>query len=454
MKKRGLVFVIMAVLMTFTACSSKQKKEPSDDTPWNHGYHAIMETEEGYYTNQVYPIRGTRTAQCLRYVEKNSKESIPLCNKPECDHVGGDKCEASYNNIEPLSTLLYDGAIYVLGVEYSGNNVAINMYRGALDGSIMDKVGCVVQADNLREEEVYTRPINSPYLLLWGVLDESFIIHRGYAYIPYFLQIGKGAKGVKGQGICRMNLSNGETEEIYQTVNLSEGIPLRVTGVGDYVYFLIAATGSSGKTKRYVISTKEVQNVVTTKENGKPGYEKPYFMFSEDRYYGLKRMEESNQLSITAYDAQTMQEVKEESFVIDDFSGDYAMDLVDAFLYDGMFVLGTRAKACFYDKQGAFLGEMDVDGIDHFSDPDEHFFLESYKICNGKLYFLYNNRSSLWGGTIDVRDDVFFSNLIWQVYACPLEDIFQGRGEWEKAYSVEGRMTNDELMYYFQMNLP
>jgi hypothetical protein len=449
MKKRSLLLVLMAVLMALTACSSKQK-ELSDDTPWNHGYHAIMETEDGYYTNQVYPVRGIRTAQSLRYVEKSSGISVLLCNKPECAHEGEVNCEATYKTIQPLNTLLYDGAIYILGVEYHGNNVAINLYRGSLDGSTLDKVGCVVQADNLREEEVYTRPINSPYLLLQGVLDESFIIHRGYAYIPYFLQIGKGAKGVKGQGICRMDLSSGETEEIYQTVNLSEGIPMRVTGVGDYVYFIIAPSGTFGKTRRYVISTKEVQDVITTKENGKKGYEKPYFMFSEDRYYGMKRMEEANQLSITAYDAQTMQEVKEESFVINDFSGDYAMDLVDTFLYDGMIVLGTRTKACFYDKQGAPLGEIDVCGIDHFSDVNQHFW-ESYKICNGKLYFLYNNRFSESGGTADCVNDIWYSYLIWDVYSCPLEDILQGQGEWQKAYSVEGRKTLEEIQSYYEM---
>lgn len=435
----------MILAVTLGGCR-RGKGELPEDTPWNHGFNAIMETEEGYYTNLIMSSRDMTGMQSLRFIEKESGVSILLCNKPECNHDGGETCEATYKEIAPINSLLFDGAIYILGAEYNGNNVAINLYRAAPDGSSMDKVGCAIQGDNVKNEEVAFMPLNMGNCILQGYDDHSFIIHKGYAYIPYFLQFGQGVKGVQGSGLCRMNLSTGETEVIFDNTerSLVQGHPMRLVGAGDYVYFLLNATGSTGKTRRYVISTKELQTVVPTKENGKPGAERSYFMFSEDRYYGFTYLNDSDRLSIDAFDAQTMQPIKEENVIVDDFPYDYGMGLVEAFLYDGMFVLGTETKIRFYDKSGTLLGEINAPDVKDFSSDKTETIQELYKICNGKLYFLYydwNEDNGIYGG--DWEEDLWPSHRlakyqIWHVYVRPLDDVFQGKGEWKSLYDTEG----------------
>ena len=217
-----------------------KSKELPEDTPWNHGLNAIMETEDGYYSNE-YGLRSStlKALQCLRYYEKESGNTILLCNKPECTHDGGDTCEATYKNVIPGNTMLYDGSIYLLAAEKNGINVSINLYRAALDGSAIDKVGTVISADNVENQEVAYSPQTASLFTLNQSVDYSFIIHKGYAYIPYYLRFGSGSKGLKGAGLMRMNLSNGETQELYKVETLVAGMPARVTAAGDFVYFLL-----------------------------------------------------------------------------------------------------------------------------------------------------------------------------------------------------------------------
>ncbi|MBQ1849647.1 MAG: hypothetical protein II139_04700, partial [Lachnospiraceae bacterium] len=87
-KLAGLALTVL--VLSLAGCGEKEKKDLPEDTPWNHGYNAIMETEDGYYSND-YGLRSStvKALQCLRYYEKESGNIILLCNKPECTHDGG-----------------------------------------------------------------------------------------------------------------------------------------------------------------------------------------------------------------------------------------------------------------------------------------------------------------------------------------------------------------------------
>ena len=117
--------------------------------------------------------------------------------------------------------------------------------------------------------------------------------------------------------------------------------------------------------------------------------------------------------------------------------------LITLFCYDGKFFLADMQKACFYDGQGTLLGSVEVPfaqlgfekgkykGSTHYVD---------YKISNGKLYFQYSDLNGSEVQAITIKGETYFTTKREvQVFSCPLEDIFQGKGEWTKAFVTKGR---------------
>ncbi|MBP5280992.1 MAG: hypothetical protein J6Z22_00670, partial [Lachnospiraceae bacterium] len=155
-----------------------------------------METDDGYYYNQgkggVLHSENQYVRQALTYHEKASGNEIFLCNKPECNHDGGNDCEATYKSIKVDNSVLYDESIYVLGTETEGTMVSVNLYKAALDGSA--KIYCSKSVTFYKFDQA---------------IDSGFIIHNGNAYVTYFLQFGEGSSGLKGAGLCRMSLEDG-----------------------------------------------------------------------------------------------------------------------------------------------------------------------------------------------------------------------------------------------------
>ena len=436
--------------------SSKGKDLP-EDAPWNHGYMAIMETENAYYSNQscMYESGNYHPTQALRYHDKASGETILLCNKPECSHDGGDTCEATYLNILPVNCLLYEGSIYELGIETNGIRVSINLYRAALDGSAIDKVGCVISADNINDAEVYVKPATANvYNGLNQRPDYSFIIHRGVAYIPYYLQFGKGMMGLCGAGLLGMDLKTGETEQIYQVGSLTEGTPCNVMAVGDYVYFLLNNSRGNGKTRQYHLTTKEVDSILFHFADSKGNIKEMEYacaLYSKDRYYTISKNINDGTVGLTAYDAETKEHVKEDGIHVKTAEGE---SLKTAFFYDGKLVIGDQSKAWFFDMDGNLLAQVDAPqdliGKDLNGPTASSYFID-YKISDGKLYYLFFDSNSdvewVWPeGTVAREDslegDSFKAMQVYSkhhVFSCFLEDIFQVKGTWTEAYVTQGR---------------
>lgn len=225
-----------------------------DDEPANHGKTAIMETENGYYYDFGWGM--TRTSDdglfsyyftlALSYYDKASGDAILLCAKPECEHDHDENCVATYKGIETIGTVLYDGYIYIYGLEKDGTLLMLNLYRATLDGSHIDKVATILEADN---------PTGASYIYEqtnYGS-ENYFIIHRGSAYIPYFLRIGKGSKGFMGGGLMKVDLANGEKKQIVNMQYFTDPYPISLCGAGDYVYMHLVGSSVSEE-KRYSIS--------------------------------------------------------------------------------------------------------------------------------------------------------------------------------------------------------
>lgn len=419
--RTGLIVIASCLLLG--GCGGKKAQDLPEDTPWNHGVYAVMETEEGYYTNETALVSYSPSCmQTLLYVEKKSGTVIPLCDKPECSHEGGDNCEATYKNMKPIHTTLYDGFLYVLGAKQEGTKVSIDLYRGALDGSALDKVGCVIEADNVNQQSISYHPLTDGFYALSQQADYGFILHKGYAYVPYFLQIGSGEMGLQGGGLCRMNLNTGEKEQIYETENLTDAVPCRLTGVGDYVYFSLCSIRTGQKTRRYVISKKEVEKLTKSEEER----EQMLLLFQPGRYYSVVDADYGTVqgVYVYAYDAETKESIEEESFMVNprgeekDLSG-----LKEVLLYDHKFFVCFQAKTFVYDEKGELIATLESPGEDLIGVKLRSKSWSSsagnilYKISHDKLYFIMNSSA----------------------YSCPLEDLYQGKGTWELAYIVNIR---------------
>lgn len=476
--KKMICILLLGMFCFLAACSNQNGKKESgfgkgsfgnkdnlpEDTPWNHGISAIMETEQGWYTTGLGEDIG------LRYYEKGTKNTILLCNKPECEHQGDDTCEATYRHLKVVNACLYEGYIYLLGWEgvydSSDKNVAsgeildtvtYSLYRAALDGSAIDKVATVVETDNSQHQEVNPfRRVTGDYEFGDNNEDGSFIIHKGVAYIPVRLQLGEGSIGLRAAGLYKVDLSTGAIKEIETYDSLQSSIPALLCGVGDYVYYY---RYDSGKRKslwyRYVISEDRIEDVdpAFSEESSKnEAFEKHFVVVSQapaftvEREYFLVRSlkeREAGVLAILAVDANTKEILPGESFETQiafnkneyrqnrRWNGYYSLTL-----YDGKFLIADLEKAYVYDLQGNHLAEIDVK--ERLKISDQGNMRLDFKICNGRLYLIYGNDFNSFG-----------LNGLWyyhRVLSCSWEELLNGQGEWSLVYRLQGTLPWEEYI--------
>lgn len=416
-----------------TVLSGLQKeKERAEDNPANHGAHAILETKDGYYYNMGYNVHqyeGNELKDVVwntlltRYQDKESGIVIALCNKPECEHRGDDTCAATYKGIVVIGSVLYEEQIYIYGVEEEGTLISLNLYRAALDGSAMDKVGTVFEAVNAAGKEYIYK------------IDESvtenyyFIIHKGYAYIPYYVHIGQTSSGFQGGGLVQMNLQTGETKTLYEMEDRRDVRPEQLCGCGDYVYmnFTGDARDKWGN-QRYVISEDRLEWLPSDKDSKRAGR---YNAFTKEYYFQVQSRSEEEYPCVAVWDAISGAELEEKRFSTD-LIAEERYDVSRTLTYEDMLVFVTQERVVFYsiaeETWGEKLGEIKYE---HKADGWSGVmpYLE-YKITNGTLYRVTEGERV---NTPGVPEDF----QLYEVFGCPIEDIVNGQGEWKKAFFYE-----------------
>ncbi len=420
MKSKILLFTLASAIALLCGCS--KEKEMPEDNQANHGPLAIMETENGYYYNYGYVPTGSDDLceQRLRYWDKENGESILVCNKPECEHNGNDSCTATYKNITIINSLMYNDAIYVYGVEEDDIIIRFNLYRVAPDGSSIDKVGTVIESENTLNENVnisvsYNNDISAP---------APFIIHKGYAYLPYYLRLGVASKGFMGGGLMQMDITTGETKTLYELEYMISKFPHGLTACGDYVYMNMINSHSTGETMRYVISEDRLE----------PISEKSFYdVFTDTMLYtvqasSLEGTESAGPISVNGYDVNTGELLSDKEFLTDIPSAPDAQ--IISFPYENMIVIGANDRVAFYgigeENYGKKLGEM-------FFEPGYHeeilAFVQGldFKINNDTLYRICTPINVKNYRPSEIRFPYF---VPYEVYSCPVEDILDGNGQW------------------------
>lgn len=451
MKKYLTLLSLGCALMLLCSCAGKP--QPSDDNPANHGPLAIMETENGYYYNYGYTgytvvednsITYTGKQHLLRYYDKESGESILLCNKPECEHQGDDSCVATYKNLNIINSALYDEHIYVYGLEKDGNLIRFNLYRATLDGSSMDLVGTVFEAENTIDKEIIFAPLNNANSV--SKMENAFIIHRGYAYLPYYLRIGTASMGFKGGGLMQMDLQTGKTKLLYELEYLTSPYPFHLRAYGDYVYMdLVGGTSSKG-TMRYVISQNVIEYTPATAEDE---FHSIYDAITEEAIYmrSIGCNPDTGTFfsyeAIDVFDGTTGDRLPKKQ-IVTGIPKEEMNGFKSYLTYEDMLVIATAKRIAFYslkeEDYGEKLGEMvPMEEPDNASNSTS---TPEYKITDGSLFMIQKAPNLAING--DYYDGKGTYQL-YQVYKCPLADIFAGTGTWEEAFTIGP--TTEEATY-------
>ena len=112
-------------------------------------YSGLVAVDGGYYKNY---------SGFLYFFDKKSKENHPVCSNLSCAH-NTEECDAYLGDAMWLQ--YYEGYLYYVIYDY--HDMEAILYRKSLDGSVVEKIGKILRADDI--------PI--------------IIIHRGYAYFKW-----------------------------------------------------------------------------------------------------------------------------------------------------------------------------------------------------------------------------------------------------------------------------
>ncbi|MBR5513621.1 MAG: hypothetical protein IKV85_06505 [Ruminococcus sp.] len=392
--KFRMLAIILTVMMTFSGCdgnnSRKEQTELPSDTPYCRN---IMETENGYYYNVARTLS-------LRYADKETGNDVFLCGKPDCMHDGDENCTATYNNIIVSEPVLYEDYIYFTTLTCTKDKMGCSLYRAAPDGSSVDKVADIAEVEKL------------PKSTFFPDANCNFIIHRGYAYVPY--SIGWSYFDFIQSGLARVDIQTGKSE-IITSCNEYRGFSSCdiIAGCGDYVLYHDWRYKTASENElpfcRYNIKTGEIDTIIDD-ENSENltlaciGDNEVYFTYFDA---------ENEITMLRAYDVETAERKTPEIN-----TGERAIT-GDILCYDEKFFFQSNNDIKVINKKGELLGKISIKNINKTRYYNER----EIDISDGKLYII------VW-----VSESKDFATTGY-VYCCYIDDILCGNAEWEKAYT-------------------
>lgn len=172
-----------------------------------HGSNSIAATEDGYYFI-------TPTGTYLMYFDIATKETIPVCNKPDCTHT--DKtcgCYLGSGNYVKGNIYYYQGKLYYMPI-----------VEGMAVLTQMDSTG------GNRKEIAKIMPSN-------GNNGIHLVFHEGYAYAYDFVSHITSNQEYT-EKVIEVCLSTGETKVIYETTGVNLAIQ-NMKSFGNKLFFTI-----------------------------------------------------------------------------------------------------------------------------------------------------------------------------------------------------------------------
>ncbi len=135
----------------------------TDDQVFFDVYHAMTSCKEGYYFTKD---------EFLYFIDKDTLQTVPLCNKPDCEHnIECPDCNA-YLPVEQYLTYFglyyYNSNIYILGTDGELNSKSLYLYEISKDGKERNKKCKIVDFGSSVDD-----------------MKIQFIVHKGIGYISY-----------------------------------------------------------------------------------------------------------------------------------------------------------------------------------------------------------------------------------------------------------------------------
>lgn len=218
--------VLTAGLFLLSACQKTERKntaevEEAGAVETDLEYYYVAESEHGYYSweNMGYRIESSDFPM-LMFTDKESGETVPLCNKPDCTH-DSEECNAyfpeltSYTNtgMDKNYIQYYEDSVYIVGLS---EDDYVTLYRVEADGS---------------EWEESTRLYRTDYSATGHWCTPEILIADGYVYFIDYKQ--------KSMTLTRMPLGGTKAEVIFEDDSDAEVQIHRVKYRNGSVYFQV-----------------------------------------------------------------------------------------------------------------------------------------------------------------------------------------------------------------------
>ena len=138
----------------------------TDDQVFFDDNHSMVSCKEGYY----YFI-----GEVLYFFDRNSKQSVPVCSKPDCSHTSNDLDCNAYFAVEQYYTSLgiyyYNSNLYLLANDGTDNTKSLYLYKISKDGSS-------------REQVCHIEDFGSDI----GSMQIHFVVQKGTGYLSYTVE--------------------------------------------------------------------------------------------------------------------------------------------------------------------------------------------------------------------------------------------------------------------------
>lgn len=190
-------FIILIVIVIVSFCNSNRNNISKSETVAKNFFSNGLVTERGFYHNKANESNGE-----VLFYDFNSKKTVYLCNRPNCDHVDPEDCSAYIRGIKSIFEI--ENELYQ--VIFNGYNLEV--YKTKIDNSEKIKIG----------------DIDSEY----GSITSSFVIKDRYIYFPYLKrEFGENDKNIheviQNISIAKFDLNTGKTTVLFNPKKCKEG---------------------------------------------------------------------------------------------------------------------------------------------------------------------------------------------------------------------------------------
>lgn len=256
MKKKNIIGLI-GVMLLLSACSKSNGKEDSTREYIGQTFDTISESDLDGYKEEFldlskYDIENDENDEIidgiiwnymaisdkgyyywvmsgqydfLYFMDKATGKSVPLCNRPDCEHID-ENCNAYYKTVIHSSAdgvefdrsrvLFYDGFVYVLAHDFDGVHY---LYRISEDGSKQEQYMRLykkelTQTGSEGQSIRYTTP--------------EICIHKGYVY--YIIPRETVPT------VYRMQLGSEKVEKVFELKTDRPNL-YRMLPYGDFIFF-------------------------------------------------------------------------------------------------------------------------------------------------------------------------------------------------------------------------